>query len=411
MSLQLTAEQIERIFTPDAVRERSRRIYESARSGGTHFEVFEDRLIPAAEYVCEVIRSKYPDLQIPVHSRWGHFRAGGVDRTTFLNEKLIHLAELERIKAKLDLVIVSVLLDAGAGMEWKYREEASGQDFSRSEGLAIASFQMFMEGIFSAHPEEPYRVDAERLRRVTLEDLQAGFQVSENNPLVGLEGRLELLHRLGHALESQPTYFGASPVRPGNVIDYYLEKSAKGRLSIVEILKSLLYGLGAIWPNRLQAGHIALGDCWHYRPWGAQASFESLIPFHKLSQWLTYSMMETVSESLIQLTDVERLTGLPEYRNGGFFLDFGVMKLRDPQVIYKTHEVDSELVLEWRALTIILLDQIAVPVRRILGRTEVDFPLPKVLEGGTWWAGRKIAQSRRADGGPPLKIRSDGTVF
>jgi hypothetical protein len=38
-------------------------------------------------------------------------------------------------------------------------------------------------------------------------------------------------------------------------------------------------------------------------------------------------------------------------------------------------------------------------------------PLAKILQGGTWAAGRKIARERRADGSPPLRVVSDGTVF
>jgi hypothetical protein len=38
-------------------------------------------------------------------------------------------------------------------------------------------------------------------------------------------------------------------------------------------------------------------------------------------------------------------------------------------------------------------------------------PLASVLEGGSWAAGRAIAFSRRADGSPPIKVVSDGTVF
>jgi hypothetical protein len=38
-------------------------------------------------------------------------------------------------------------------------------------------------------------------------------------------------------------------------------------------------------------------------------------------------------------------------------------------------------------------------------------PLARILQGGTWAAGRTIAKRLRPDGGPPLKIISDGTVF
>jgi hypothetical protein len=68
-------------------------------------------------------------------------------------------------------------------------------------------------------------------------------------------------------------------------------------------------------------------------------------------------------------------------------------------------------VVEWRALTVALLDRTAVEVRRILGVDAAALPLAKVLEGGTWAAGREIARERRPDGRPPLTVASDGTVF
>ena len=37
--------------------------------------------------------------------------------------------------------------------------------------------------------------------------------------------------------------------------------------------------------------------------------------------------------------------------------------------------------------------------------------LVKVLEAGTWFAGRALAAERRSGGGPPITVESDGTVF
>jgi hypothetical protein len=58
-----------------------------------------------------------------------------------------------------------------------------------------------------------------------------------------------------------------------------------------------------------------------------------------------------------------------------------------------------------------LLDRIAPLVRERLGVTAEEFPLPRVLEGGAWAAGRAIAREKRPDGGPSFVISSDGTVF
>jgi hypothetical protein len=113
----------------------------------------------------------------------------------------------------------------------------------------------------------------------------------------------------------------------------------------------------------------------------------------------------------LEITGVEKLTGLAEYRNGGLLLDKELIELRDPKQRERAHLPDSEMIVEWRALTIVFLDKLAVLVRNKLNLSEQDFPLAKVLEGGTWWAGRRAAKALRDDGSPPLKLDSDGTVF
>jgi hypothetical protein len=138
------------------------------------------------------------------------------------------------------------------------------------------------------------------------------------------------------------------------------------------------------------------------------------VPFHKLSQWLSYSLMEPLQWAGVELTGLDgdsALTGLPEYRNGGLFIDGGVIVPRSPSLMERTHRPQDEVIVEWRALTVCLLDEIAVLVRERLGRSAAELPLACILEGGTWAAGRVLAAERRGDGSPPLKIDSDGTVF
>ena len=134
------------------------------------------------------------------------------------------------------------------------------------------------------------------------------------------------------------------------------------------------------------------------------------MPFHKLSQWLTYSLLEPFAWAGVQVVGLEELTALPEYRNGGLLLDAGVLRLRDPGWLRTAWAVDAELVVEWRALTVALLDELAPLVRAELGVDAAQMPLACVLEGGTWAAGRVLAQRLRG-GLPPLVVVSDGTVF
>ena len=136
-----------------------------------------------------------------------------------------------------------------------------------------------------------------------------------------------------------------------------------------------------------------------------------LVPLHKLSQWLAYSLIEPLQTAGIAVTDIDGLTGLAEYRNGGLFVDSGVLSFRDPHAAEQEHEVASPLVVEWRALTVALLDRVADGLRQRLGLDATSLPLAKILEGGTWATGRLLARERRADASPPVKIISDGTVF
>jgi hypothetical protein len=148
--LKLSQAQIDYLLSPKAIRERAQKIFELTQSGAGHFSFHEEKLKPVVDYVLTVIKEKYPDLKIPFHSRWGHFKAGGIDRAKRLSQELSYLSPMEKARTQLDLVITSVLLDAGAGAEWSYREGDSRQSFNRSEGLGVASFYMFKSGIMSS---------------------------------------------------------------------------------------------------------------------------------------------------------------------------------------------------------------------------------------------------------------------
>jgi hypothetical protein len=182
-------------------------------------------------------------------------------------------------------------------------------------------------------------------------------------------------------------------------------------LSATQILQGLLESLSPIWPAGRCIGPVALGDVWLHPQVGGDGPSAGLVPFHKLSQWLTYSLLEPLHAAGLTVTGIDALTALAEYRNGGLLLDLGVLRPQYPAVVERAHTPDAEVVVEWRALTVALLDALAPLVRQQLGCTPQALPLAKLLEGGTWRAGRQIAQELRASGEPPLRLVSDGTVF
>jgi hypothetical protein len=359
--------------TPEAIRARCRMLYDAGLEGRLDwFEVRPDRLDVVADYVEHETHTNYPDLAIPYHSRWRHF---GERWKSNPREGL----ELARTAA--DLAVVSVLLDAGAGATWRYRD-TTGETLARSEGLAVASLRMFEADGFA------------NLETLTTAQLAAGFQVTADNPLIGLESRVALLNRLGRAMRERPDVFGTPP-RFGHLIDTLLA----AEVPLPRVLTTLLDVMAPIWPSGLMVDGVNLGDVAEHRLAG-------LVPFHKLTQWLTYSLIEPFEWAGATVTELDGLTGLPEYRNGGLFVDLGVLapkRLPDAPL-----DPRHPLVVEWRACTVVLLDLLAERLRVRLG---IDLPLARLLQGGTWTAGRRIARERRADGSPPIAVLTDGTTF
>lgn len=401
------------LLNASAVRERAHEMLTLGLEGKLdHFAVDLSKLAEAARRTLAATRAAYPDLQIPFHARWRHFEAGGVDRWAMLAGARRFSDVHGMGRAAFDLAILSVLLDAGAGPDWKFHEGVTGETFSRSEGLAIASLLMFSGGTFSGSPLDPFRADAGELFRIDPEEVREGLQAGPDNPIVGLKERADLLRRLGEAVSLRPDLFGTKDEpRPGGLFDLLYDEGQSAPVPAPRILELLLDGLGPIWPGREEIDGVGLGDTWRHTKIERTNKTNGLIPFHKLSQWMAYSLVEPLAWAGVEVSDLDGLTGLAEYRNGGLFLDTGVLSLRNPQEALGNHDISSELVVEWRALTVALLDKLADWIRADLGVSADQLPLACVLEGGSWSAGRQIAFEKRPGGEPPLTIISDATVF
>jgi len=393
------------LLSAAAVRNRAHEVLNEALAGRLpHWRVDLDALPACGDYVTQVIRKRYPTLDVPFHARWRHFVFGGRDVWADARDAASWRDKHALARAEFDLAITSVLLDAGAGAAWRYTDAASGMIATRSEGLALASLRLFEWGGFSADPGDPFRADAEALTRFDATQLADAFQASERNPLAGLAGRARLLNRLGAHADAHSDLFARSDrPRPGGLYDVMLARAHGGQLAAPVILDVLLEALGPIWENRPSLDGVALGDCWPVDGVG-------YVPLHKLSQWLAYSLIEPLQRAGVVVTEVDGLTGLAEYRNGGLFIDGGVIVAKEPDTLTRSHQVSDAPIVLWRSLTVALLDRVAPIVREWLGVSAEQFPLARVLEGGTWAAGRALAREKRG-GEPPLSIISDGTVF
>jgi Protein of unknown function (DUF1688) len=401
------------LLSADAVRSRAHTMLALGLEDRLpHFRVDIGRLDDAANLVIATTKAAYPGLVVPFHSRWRHFIVNGEDRYAVLDRTAGLPDRIAKARAAFDLAIVSVLLDAGAGPAWRFCDPATGAVLGRSEGLALASLDMFGRGVFSAHHADPLRADAARLIALTAEDLGKGFQFTQQNRFSGLAARTALLNALGKCTAKNPDVFARNDTaRPGGLFDYFVSIASDGTLPASTILSVLLRHFGSIWPSRLELGGVPLGDCWRHPALTTSDATSGLVPLHKLSQWLAYSLIEPLQQAGIVVTDIDGLTGLAEYRNGGLFVDTGVLVLRNPEDALREHDVASPLVVEWRALTVALLDRLAGAVRNKLNVTPAALPLASVLEGGSWAAGRALAYKNRMDGASPIKVVSDGTVF
>ncbi|OTA00217.1 hypothetical protein A9Z42_0057990 [Trichoderma parareesei] len=400
-----------------AVRERSRIVLEAARNGGlSNFELDESRMKETAEFVAGVISRDFgPDryAEIPPHGRWEHFSIGGIPRLENLVQKWqdSEVPDVEITRRLIDLFFVSVLLDAGAGDTWAFREPGGDQAYGRSEGIAVASLYMFNDGAFSA----------------STDGNKATVDVGPQNPIVGAASRIELLNSFGKSLLSLPEIFGATG-RPGLLVDHLLAISKDNDLDYEALWDILQRILLPAWPsNRPRINGQPIGDAWplrvlQERSGDSENPTTGIHPFHKLTQWLGYSLTVPFMKILKRKwINIDKGTGLPEYRNGGLFVDMGVLKLK-PEVLAQGLEASGQalplfpstgdVIVEWRAMTVALLDELHKHINDILAPQGVSLSLPQLLEAGSWKSGRELAAKHRPETrSSPILIEGDGTLF
>ncbi|KAK6992170.1 hypothetical protein R3P38DRAFT_3087200 [Favolaschia claudopus] len=407
-------ETAEYLRTLPAIRDRCNRVFELAPANKLqYFEYHPENESAVTAFCVDIIHKAYgTDYdRIPPHGRWRHCDAHHPRIEPILAQWAIGSSalDLEEVTARLiDLFTVSVLLDAGAGPHWIYTEPGSGVQFRRSEGLGVAVVHMFAAGLFSGNNDQPCQVDATGLASIVPAAFATAFQVSESNPMVGLEGRTALLARLADALRASPQFFG-SDARPGGLVAHLKTQSTTSNgqteIPMTALWHALITGLQPIWPpGRGVLAGLPLGDVWPCPSLRATVGDEpggDLVPFHKLTGWLAYSLREPLERILgWRIKDGDLQTGLPEYRNAEPIP-------RDAATGIPRVPPSHPAIVEWRAMTVVLLDRALPALRSAL-------PAPEALHGT---GGRAIAKRLRPGkdgeegGGPPIEIISDGTVF
>ncbi|KAH7310634.1 hypothetical protein B0I35DRAFT_357901 [Stachybotrys elegans] len=426
--------QVKYLLSLGSIRDRAEIVAQAAKAKQlTHFDFEEDKMDDVVDFVASVIKRDFgPDRYhtIPPHGRWQHFEVGGVPRVAgLIDEWTSHgLDKLEVTRRLIDLFFVSVLLDAGAGDHWRYTEPGTDRVYERSEGIAVASLDMFKNLAFqSSGAGAGPIVDGPGLEQLDTGSLISGFQISDQNPMLGVESRAALLRSLGRSLNSQTDVFGPSG-RPGNLVDYVIShKLESGKLDVLFLWDTLQTLLIPVWPkDRTVVGGQPIGDAWPLstikQAVGADGTdvSKTIQPFHKLTQWLTYSLMVPFDRVLgLEWANAQSLTCLAEYRNGGLFVDMGVLRLKPDSLArglqasggeLPMFEAGDDVVVEWRAMTLVLVD---ILYGKIQSRMDgASLSMAQLLEAGTWKSGREIAAQRRPQTkSSPIIIKSDGTVF
>lgn len=118
--------------------------------------------------------------------------------------------------------------------------------------------------------------------------------------------------------------------------------------------------------------------------------------------------------------NADSLTALPEYRNGGLFVDLSVLVLKKESLErglkasggeLPLFDAGDDVIVEWRAMTLVLIDKLYTGVQARMG-DGVHLSMAQLLEAGSWKSGREMAAKHRPQTkSSPILIKSDGTVF
>lgn len=430
------------LLSLNSVRERCYKVQEAAnRNRLNHFDVDQSKLEEMIQFVILIIKRDYDTpSDIPVYGRWRHFNIGGRQRLHSLMQSWTSLGQspLEQTRKLIDILVIACLMDMKPCQTYCYTEHSTGRVFKRKDGIAIAMLDLFLSGAFSTDPSIPHRVDSEGLVNFSLETLRNGLQFNENNSFVGIEERLEILNHLGHVLNTRKDYFGNENQRPGNMMDYLLShpstiKTKKGPLISIETIWPVVQEMGELWSAEEGIGGTpGLGDVWPC-PAISNNKDDNLVSFHKLSQWIIYSIIEPMEKLLgATIEGDDLLTPLPDYCNGGFLIDTGFLTLKpvdndrgiknyhansllpyQPKVeVAPMFDMSDPVVTEWRALTVAYLDLVCERVRQSFGLSKKLLSLSQLVQGGTWSAGRELAEiSRPNTHEPPIVIKIDKRVI
>lgn len=401
------------LLNAEAVRDRTQILLEKARTGPLmHTSVDFSRMASAAARVVSTAERTYPDRQFPPYSIWRNLEAGDVDRWGMLVDARGFDSPEDMARSAFDLAIVTALLGDLDGEGWCYDEVTTGQRHCGRDGLAVAVFNLFAAGVFSADPADPMRADAHALIRLEPEELAANLAAADGTALPDGARRIRRLVKLGEAAGLRPDLFSSGDVtRPGMLFDRLTSADNDSAVQMPAVLDKILDGFGPIWPDNHKIGDVGLGDTATHPDLLSTDATSGFLPLHARAQFLACSLIEPLAWAGIACDGFNRLTGIGDREHVRFMLDCELIVLEDPELFARPVQADHAAVAELRGLTIALTDLLATKVRHEMGAEPEELPLVCLMEAGIRTAAREIALEKRGNLTFPLRILSDSTVF
>lgn len=276
------------------------------------------------------------------------------------------------------------------------------------EGLAVALLRAFMGGAFSADRGDALRCDASTLKLLDATALRALMQAGPANPLAGLEERAAMLQRLGTVLADDASRRGGM-ARPSRILDRLTADGSRTTLGAPSLLRELAMALAPIWAEGSRVQGLPAGDVWPHR-WAGDALADGRrdtttpghVPLHGPALRALQALLEPLQAAGIEVTGVELLPGPSDPRAAGLLLEAGVLVPRARPAAGRTLKPADEWVIEWRAATVSLLDELAVLVRAESRLDATALPVARLLDALPTASGTDH---------PPVTLAGAGTLL
>lgn len=418
VSIGITRDLYDALYKPSEIRARCHEIGEIAINGNGHwFAINSARINSCVKLIEQNCRNRYPELKIPIYSLW---REWSGDQGNNWDHRISNFAgdPLFIAKSAIDLVFFTVLLGRNPGNKWYYSRSTSGQRLQHTQAIAAAGIDLFFDHFSSHSVEQGWVLGMPELQEISRGKLATALQSSTENPFGGLSRSAIQYQKLAAILKTWSDS-GIHYQRPGDLVDECLALCSRSWSLQKQIsMDSLFELLAQRFAGMIEGGLIvegmntsSVGDCGWHSGLLREDHTSGVVPFHRALQWLCYSLIEPLALVGITVTDPDTLTGLADVDHAGLFIDTGVLSPHDIELMNSSLTVDSEAVVEWRALTIYLQDRVTEALRKSLKLSAKRLPLSAVMQGGMAHAGTELSMRIRGERGISLHVDTSRSHF